>query len=81
MPDIYSATAEKDDGDVNGGSTRMSLSPSELPFNGVPDHIEPGLVLEKTTVDFGQRLRRQRQRDAFIPKFFSSHGSFSYIRY
>jgi hypothetical protein len=59
----------------------MTLAPLQLPFDGRPDQVQPGFAFREGGVHPGHHLRGEREGQAFGPKFFSSHGSFSYVRY
>jgi hypothetical protein len=61
---------------------RLFPSPAlQLPINRGPDHVQPGFPFLKTGVDPLHGLGIEREGKAFRPKFFASHGSFSYVRY
>lgn len=53
----------------------------QLFLDGQPDQVQPGFLLVQRVIERLKHLCRDREGDPLGPKFFSSHGSFSYIRY
>lgn len=48
----------------------------QLFLDSQPDQVQPGFILVQRVIQRLNHLRRDREGNAFVPKFFSSHGSF-----
>lgn len=63
----------------SNGKLPLLFAALEFPVDGLANEIKARLAISQETINPGNGLGSERQGNAISPKFFSSHGNFSYV--